>query len=703
MGERPTRPQRPAGPAEPTSTESHWGKQCSETSTERGRWPCSPRSASSPPHRAAATTTTTRPRTSAPSGTEVDHRGHREPRTRRPADRGHRADATTEATEPTTTEPTETTDDEPEARRRRARCPASATLAEDEGEPVKGGTLVYGLEADTANAWAPYRRQLRDERLRPARRGLRLAVRGQRRRRDRPAARRVGRATTTTTPSGRCTIREGITFHDGTPLDGAAVKFNIDTCRLSPADGGRPTPRSATSTAVGPDGHDHDAGRPVGRPAGVLHRAARAATCSRRSGWAACADVPQRNPDSPGLRRRAGRHAGRRRPGRAGRARRVRVRVVHARQRQRRSGPCATRTTGGARTASPVRTCPYLDAIEAVVAVDVDSRSNGAALAASSTSCTPPTPTPSASSSTTTRSRSITSSPLRRDRLHDAQRRRGPGDRSRGQERRQPAAQRPLPPGAGPRHRPASASPRSAAPASSQPANGPFPPGSVGYLEDTGYPAYDPDAGQSRRWTPCLSELGTDSIEFTFNTTNDPFNVETNTLDHLDVEGGLRRHRCRPTITPIEQGQYIGLALVGAFQAFGWRNHGGIDPDQQRLWWQSASATPIGALALNFGRFKDAEIDENLEIIKTNPDPAARKAAAEAVNRRFGEQVYNCGSPGRCGASSTQPYVNGVETQHAARRRPRASAWPCAGRHQRQPDVVRRRRLRVDDMEAHPG
>ena len=25
---------------------------------------------------------------------------------------------------------------------------------EDEGEPVKGGTLVYGLEADTANAWA---------------------------------------------------------------------------------------------------------------------------------------------------------------------------------------------------------------------------------------------------------------------------------------------------------------------------------------------------------------------------------------------------------------------------------------------------------------------------------------------------------------------------------------------------------------------
>ncbi len=34
-------------------------------------------------------------------------------------------------------------------------------------------------------------------------------------------------------------------------------------------------------------------------------------------------------------------------------------------------------------------------------------------------------------------------------------------------------------------------------------------------------------------------------------------------------------------------------------------------------------------------------IDEKLEIIKTNPDPAARKEAAEAINRSFGEQVYN--------------------------------------------------------------
>ena len=84
-------------------------------------------------------------------------------------------------------------------------------------------------------------------------------------------------------------------------------------------------------------------------------------------------------------------------------------------------------------------------------------------------------------------------------------------------------------------------------------ANGPFPPGSIGYLEDTGYPAYDPDGASRRRWTPASSELGTDSIEFTFNTTNDPFNVETNTLI-ISMWNEAFGDQVKATITPIEQG-----------------------------------------------------------------------------------------------------------------------------------------------------
>ena len=73
------------------------------------------------------------------------------------------------------------------------------------------------------------------------------------------------------------TIKEGITFHDGTPLDGAAVKFNIDACRFAPLTAGAYAPIGDVE-AVGPDGHHHDAGRPVGRAAGVLRRRLSAAT-----------------------------------------------------------------------------------------------------------------------------------------------------------------------------------------------------------------------------------------------------------------------------------------------------------------------------------------------------------------------------------------------------------------------------------------
>ena len=137
----------------------------------------------------------------------------------------------------------------------------------------------------------------------------------------------------------------------------------------------------------------------------------------------------------------------------------------------------------------------------------------------------------------------------------------------------------------------------------------------------------------------CLKALGTDHIDFTFNTTNDPFNVESNALI-VSMWNDAFGDKVTTKITPIEQGQYIGLALTGTFNAFGWRNHGGLDPDQQRLWWSSASAAPIGALALNFGRFKDPDMDTPRDH-QVEPRPGCPQGRRREVNRIFGKQVYN--------------------------------------------------------------
>ena len=122
---------------------------------------------------------------------------------------------------------------------------------EDEGEPVKGGTLVFGLEADTANAWAPYRASYATSGYIP------LSA--------------ISDTLFAVTDDGETTpllvesvdhnvdytewtlhIRDGISFQDGTPLDGAAVKFNIDANRASPLTAGALTPID-TVTASGQD------------------------------------------------------------------------------------------------------------------------------------------------------------------------------------------------------------------------------------------------------------------------------------------------------------------------------------------------------------------------------------------------------------------------------------------------------------------
>jgi peptide/nickel transport system substrate-binding protein len=192
------------------------------------------------------------------------------------------------------------------------------------------------------------------------------------------------------------------------------------------------------------------------------------------------------------------------------------------------------------------------------------------------------------------------------------------------------------------------------------PANGPFPPGSPGYLEDNGYPEYDLDLA-TEEMDQCLADLGTEQIEFTFNTTNDPFNVETTALVQSMWQEAFG-DQVQVTITPIEQGQFIGLALSGAFNVQQWRNHSGLDADQQRNWWQKASAQPIGTIGVNFGRFQDDVIEEALVTIKSNPDPAVRKEAAETINKRFGEQVYNWWWSWTLWGVITGPYVNGIDS-----------------------------------------
>ncbi|WP_419945807.1 ABC transporter substrate-binding protein [Candidatus Poriferisodalis sp.] len=174
-------------------------------------------------------------------------------------------------------------------------------------------------------------------------------------------------------------------------------------------------------------------------------------------------------------------------------------------------------------------------------------------------------------------------------------------------------------------------------------ANGPFPPGSMGYLEDSGYPEFDLDAALVS-FAECKAESGQNPVTFGFNSTGDPFNVESNELI-VSMWQHAFGDEISVTIQPIEQGQYFGLALAGLYEMMALRAHGGVDPIEQWLWWNSSTAQPINPavpeLAANIGRFQDPAIDAAYDVIRHNPDPVARQKAAEDVNRAFGRNVWN--------------------------------------------------------------
>jgi peptide/nickel transport system substrate-binding protein len=551
--------------------------------------------------------------------------------------------------------------------------PGERHVTKDEGKPVKGGTLRYGTDSDSANPWAPYRVSCATSCYVP------LSI--------------VSDALFDLTDKGEpvpllaesvdhnadytewtMKIRDGIKFHDGTPLDAAAVKFNIDTCRASALTGAAYAPIGGV-TADGQTVTLTMQGGPWVAPIPLFTFQAQCGYMFSPKWLSSLQDVPQRNEKSPVYDATLA----------ATPADGDALKPVGL-------GPFKfeSYTPGNGNSFKAVRNedywrgpkgitgedLPYLDAIEATVFVDVDSRSN--ALRSGQLDAMHTANADTVSQYLDDDSFELTSS----DRFGETNYvmlNVASGDTDpEGKNAKSPLlnvdCRKALALGIDNERL---AKERGAGLV--RVADGPFPPGSVGYLKDSGFPKYDPDQANAEM-DKCLSALGTSSVEFSFNTTNDPFNVESVNLIQ-SMWGDVFGDKVKSTTTPIEQGQYIGLALTGSFQAQTWRSHGGWDPDLQRLWWQSSSATPIGGLALNFGRFKDPNMDQQLNILKTNPDPAARKAAAEGVNKIFAEQVYNWWNTWALWGIMTQPSVNGIEA-HTLPDGSKGIGLAFAGRHQ---------------------
>lgn len=159
-------------------------------------------------------------------------------------------------------------------------------------------------------------------------------------------------------------------------------------------------------------------------------------------------------------------------------------------------------------------------------------------------------------------------------------------------------------------------------------ARAPFGPGVVGHLADNGYPAYDPEA--ARRTVEELKADGV-STSFVLLTPDNPANLRLTVI----AKGMLNDVGFDVDLEVVSEAQLISRVIEGDFDVAAFRNHPGEDPDLNYVWWYG-KGNPV-----NFGRFDDPVINENLDLGRSSDDPAERKAAYEEVNRRFGSEVWN--------------------------------------------------------------
>ncbi len=161
-----------------------------------------------------------------------------------------------------------------------------------------------------------------------------------------------------------------------------------------------------------------------------------------------------------------------------------------------------------------------------------------------------------------------------------------------------------------------------------QVADQPFDTKVPGHLANPGYPKHD--LAKAKKMVKAYKDAHNGQFDVVIESTNDPENSgEAQLIKRQFSQAGINA-----TLQQEDQASFVNTALGGNFSLLLWRNHPGEDPDTQYVWWTEAS--PI-----NFGKFKDPQLQTLLDQGRSEPDPEKRTGIYEQVNKIFATQVYN--------------------------------------------------------------
>ncbi|HEV3212438.1 MAG TPA: ABC transporter substrate-binding protein [Acidimicrobiales bacterium] len=162
----------------------------------------------------------------------------------------------------------------------------------------------------------------------------------------------------------------------------------------------------------------------------------------------------------------------------------------------------------------------------------------------------------------------------------------------------------------------------------SSPINGIFLPGSP-YYKSTPYPKYN--VATAKKY---IAKVPKSQRSFTLTYVAGSPAVLT---DAQLTQQFLQKVGVTVTLNGVTQGQLIGDAIFGAFQALTWSQFGGVSPDLNHPWFQTKP--PGGGTWLNFARNQDPKIESLMLAGMAAKSTTARKNAWAAVNIRINQDI----------------------------------------------------------------
>ncbi len=164
------------------------------------------------------------------------------------------------------------------------------------------------------------------------------------------------------------------------------------------------------------------------------------------------------------------------------------------------------------------------------------------------------------------------------------------------------------------------------------PASGPIAESSRWFVPDVGQLAYNPEEAKK-----LVEKVKAETGSFTFELTGVPV-VETQRFSQY-LQSAWSEVGMDVKLADTEQTTLISRAVLGQFQALTWRQFGAAHPDGEYVWTYGGNAKPVNELSLNMARNNDPELDAALDAARESDDFETQKAQYAIWQKRLSETV----------------------------------------------------------------